>query len=519
MSRPHATGRAAARPLRSLPVLLVRSAVVELVWFENGCAQLDSVAIEAPRADAVAAATRSLLARGPGARAQVLLVLGEELFTTQQMLLGHLPDREVADVLLRRAANQLGCAAEDALYVGQRLVAPLASKQESSDSNWIVHARDRRGHRELLFALRSAGVRAEHVLCLRDVLPQIVPSGGDGSGQILLTYDGTTALTHLLRDGALVQVSRLVVNDSSDSTSLDDAQDEDALHVSLVQEVRQVAAFWSKSSRGARLSALHVVGLPETDLDQLRTPLSIAAQGAEIVEVAVAESSAFEAVRRTFLTGVGRVAAQARDLALPLPPRRSRVALGTFATTLAALLVGIGVTRSWEERVATRAAAIDVFADASGTLDARRMQMARFGDARERFATAVQSFEMLTELGVPFEHTSADVFDAVASGTHLKHVSFEEKDGETHVLCEGSIAGDARHAASNLSRLRAELASNPHFADVRIEPSTRVPGSDEDSGDELRFTLTARHLVTRSTDANVEGPAGHDGRATEEPTR
>jgi len=143
-----------------------------------------------------------------------------------------------------------------------------------------VHGRTRRQHRELLFALRGANVRAEHVVSLRDALPRLVEGRDDGAGSILVSYDGETLLTHLMRDGGLVQVSRLRVDGNDLDTGMTPGQPENPLHMAIVQEVRQVAAFWSKSSRGAPIAELRSVGIPTSDLDALRTPLSIAAQGA-----------------------------------------------------------------------------------------------------------------------------------------------------------------------------------------------------------------------------------------------
>lgn len=496
MSSTHPAQEAGTRRRRALPVLFVKADAVELLWYQGGASRVDRAPIEAPRADVIATEARRLLADGPGRRSGVTVVLGEGLFDTQQVLLGKLPDKEVADVLQRKAANALDCEPAEALFVAQRLVPPLLSENGPSESNWILHGRTRRHHRELLFALRGANVRAEHVVCLRDALPRLVGGRDDGAGVILLSYDGETVLTHLMRDGGLVQVSRLRVDGGDLDTGMTPGAPQNPLHLALVQEVRQVAAFWSKSSRGAPIAELRTVGIPSADLEDLRTPLSIAAQGAQIVDMGTAVDDETDHVRATFLEALAKVAGQARNLMLPLPARRSRVVAATVAATALAGLFGWSWTLHWKERVDARAVTISKLDQDAVALDEARLVKVEFVEAQSRFANAVRSLESLADEGVPFEGAVADLYDAVAAQADLEHVSIgsDEIAGTTELLAEGRIVGAPADITSRLAALRAGLGADPRLADVNVEPSSRVPAPTPDGDSELRFTLTATHV-------------------------
>jgi Tfp pilus assembly protein PilN len=464
---------------RLRPLLFVGAAAVELVWLADGHARHEQRAVESQRADLIAAAARELVASGPGRRARVVLCLDEHAFETQQLVLGSLPEHEVPGVLARRAANLLETPLEESLYVAQRLCPPFESEAANADSNWLLHARKRRDHEQLLLALRAAGVHVERVVAVRDVLPHAAGDAHTG-GEVLIAYDGTTVSTHLVRAGALVQHSRLRL--AADMPAKDS-------NVAIVQEVRQVSAFWSKSSRGAPIETVRVLGLPEEQLEEMSTPLSIAALGATIVRVGSSPDRSPQSVRRAFLMNVARLAGSARDLSLRLPPRRSRVVLAALGATAAAAVLGLSQAMHWDQRVDERRSAIAALSERSTDLDAVQSTTEAYERARADLAVAVQSLASVPGRGLPFEQVLERVRTEFGPRVRLQHIAVAPGTSGPVLLVEGAIEGELDAAARELNRLRGSLQEAVWLRRADLAPSSRVPDGEETVG--LSFTLEA----------------------------
>lgn len=473
---------AATRPgaIRLRPLLHVTEDALELVWLDGGHVRRSSVAVETSRTDLVAAAARELCASGPGTRLPLWVSLDEHTFETQQILLGRLPEREVTGVLERRAANAIGGHVDDALWFAQRLSPPFEQEGDANDSNWLLHVRRRREHHALLLALRAAGLSVERVVALRDVLPLAAAKRGTG-GEVLVVWDGATVSTHLLRNGALVQHSRLGIPA--------DASPKDA-NVSIVQEVRQVSAFWSKSSRGAPLETVSIVGLPEEQVEEMATPLTIAALGAVIERVGTSPDRSPDSVRRAFLFTVARLVPRAKNLALALPPRRSRVAAGAAAVTFAAAALGALHTRHWDARVEQRRSEIEKFARAASDVDVRSAERTDYENARLELARAWNSLASLESHGLPFESVVDQVVRALEGRARVTHITLIPGENGAELLAEAIVEGPLDEAAADLDALRRGFQEAVWLKGVVVEPASRVPDGEEAVG--LSFTLAAQ---------------------------
>jgi hypothetical protein len=466
--------------IRLRPLLHVAKESVELVWLDQGHARHTSISVETSRADLVARAAHELCSAGPGSRGPLWLSLDEHLFETQQILLGKLPMREVDGVLERRAANAVGESTEEALWFAQRLSPPFEQDGEATESNWLLHVRRRREHHALLMALRDAGLSIERVVALRDVLPRAAAKRGSG-GEVLVAFDGTTVSTHLLRAGELVQHSRLRIPP--------EAAPKEA-NVAIVQEVRQVSAFWSKSSRGAPIETVSVVGLPEEQVEEMATPLSIAALGATIERVGTSPDRSRDAVRGAFLFTVARHVAEAQDLSLPLPPRRSRIVAGAAALTVVAAALGALHTRHWDTRVANRRGEIETLARVTADVDVREQRRNEYEEARIDLARAWESLASLEHHGLPFEDVVSRVVDSLAGRARLTHIALTPSEQGPELLAEAIVEGPLDEAAADLDELRRGFQDAVWLKDVVVEPASRVPDGEETIG--LSFTLTAK---------------------------
>ncbi|MEZ5976782.1 MAG: hypothetical protein R3F34_00975 [Planctomycetota bacterium] len=411
-----------------------------------------------------------------------MLALGEHAFTTQQILLGAIPDHEVGAVLERRASVLAKLELGEVVWFAQRLAPPLAASRDGAqdkESNWILHARPRRTHLDLLARLRADGVRVVRTIAVADALPRIL--GSTAEGRVLVAHDDGRLRTYLVRDGELVQTSRLELRH-------DDAS---ALHLSVVQEVRQVAAFWAKGSRGAPLVEIRLVGLSSEETESLATPLSIAAQGAEVTDGGSSPTNSDYDSGAANTKAIAAVANTARDLSLPLPVSRPRAAVVTVVATGLAALVGLASANHFDGALAERGAEIRSLTANTRDLEASEGRRAAFERARSEFGTALTSLATLADRGVPFERVLTDVMALCGPSTHFEHIAFAKADDGVSVALEGSIDAGLAAATATLDALRTRLARDPAFRTVEVQPSTRVPEPGEPDG--LAFTVVATY--------------------------
>ena len=469
-------------PAGAAPVLHLDTPFVELAWVRDGCVQHLSLQVEGSSNELLVEAARNLLKRARVKRRAVILCLSAQFFDSRQVLLGKIPEDEAFAVIARKAANGLGVDLAESLFWARRCEAPLPSA-EAAQSTWLVHTRRRSEHYDLLMRLRQAGVRVRRTVAGRDVLTQVLPDVDSASGSILVSSTGRAVYAHLFRGSELVQESRL---------PLPDFDERGDTYANIVQDVRQLAAFWSKGSRGAPLEAVHLFGFSGVEVAQMRTPLGIAAQGAELRLLACPDTASYADVRTALLEVFMLNAQRAPDLSIPLPPRSSRV---VAATVLISLLAGVGawkVLEHWSRRIDARTA--EIRAELSGTesVEADGEMRDDFLRARARLLTSIESLEHLPERGVPLDEVLSHVHEALGTVVDVRHLSVEENDDGPRVVLEASLADEVGSAARTLEGLRRRLEHDPRFGAIEIQPSSHVP--DRDRGEVLTFTFAAFYL-------------------------
>ena len=465
-------------PADGLLVLSILPTAVELGWRGGGEMRYASRAVEDQDPGSLAAAARELLDSVRTRRSPRLLCLGSDFFDSRQVLLVDMPDEEASAVLARRSANHLGVALDDSLF--------WAQSRDSVQQTWLVHSRRRSEHLALLTALRGVGINVRRTVVACDVITRSMARFDDDEGRILLSTTGRTIHAHLFRGGELVQESRI---------KLVSYEERAATYASVVQDVRQLASFWSKASRGSRLVGVHMFGFSRGEADELRTPLGIATQGAEVTVIGGSDSDRYVETRKQLLELLMEIGPSALNLSLRLPPRRSVVmAFGIGLLVLAGGLVReIGglldarieerheELRSWTvstEQLADNEVACASYVVASGSLDA-----------------CIASLEATRYQGLPLAAAIERVVVRLRDDVELKHVSFQDSELGTDVVVEGSILSEVGVAARRLDAIRRELYADPEFINISIHPSARVP--DTELGEALGFTLTASFLRRR----------------------
>ena len=176
----------------------------------------------------------------------------------------------------------------------------------------------------------------------------------------------------------------------------------------MVQDVRHLTGFWSKGSRGASVASVHLFGFTDDEVETMRTPLSIAAQGAEIEVVGSPTDASYDALRHLLLSLLRDIAPRAKDLSLRLPPRKRRVA--AFAGLGLAILCAIGVELHayWSSRVSLRRGEIEAWLLDTEGLDAAQAKRAEFDEASASLGATMSSLEQLSDRGISIRTTQAE---------------------------------------------------------------------------------------------------------------
>ena len=466
------------------PVLFLTPLVVEIGWFAAGEMHYRRSELEQEGDEALVDAIRDLIAESDAPRSGFTLCLGSPFFDRRQMLLSPMPDDEAMDVLERRAANSLGVELGEILFWAQKCSPPIEEAQ-AAQVTWIVHGQRRSEHFSLLTRLRQAKIGVRRVVASGEVQTHIADSVAGSEGHILVTTTGRAVHAHLFRGTTLVQESRLPLGD------FEKRQD---VYNAIVQDVRQLTAFWSKGSRGAAMERVQLFGFTTEEVDEMRTPLGIAAQGAELHVLAHAPDGSFEGVRTLLMQAVSKSANCAQDLRVPLPARRSRIAAAAVVLTACAGVLAWALQGHWSNRIDDRKSKISSHLQHTGTVEVDTARHSDFVTSRSRLTESLASLGEIAQRGLPLEEAIAHVTATLGQVARISHLSVEDSPEGARIALEASLTDHVRAAAARLEVLRVVVENDPRFREVRIQPTSRVP--DPGLGDFLTFTFTG--LFVRS---------------------
>jgi MSHA biogenesis protein MshI len=182
--------------------------------------QFETVAVGSPREQE---AIRQLARTGVLRNAPVVLVLGAEQYNTFPLPAPSVPDAELREALRWQLRAVLPYGPEDAIIEFIRLT---GADDSSAPRGLLAVAAMRRTVAQALVPLQDAGIDVLAVdipeMAQRNVLAQLP---GSGSGNALLSLDGSTGLLTVLNQGELCFARRIQMPRSSG------AADEDPEHV------------------------------------------------------------------------------------------------------------------------------------------------------------------------------------------------------------------------------------------------------------------------------------------------
>tara|TARA_R110002073_G_scaffold19743_4_gene71836 strand:- start:327 stop:1796 length:1470 start_codon:yes stop_codon:yes gene_type:complete len=471
-----------AVPDKALPVLHLDSPLVELGWSHKGQLHYESVEVEGPGNEWLVAAAKQLIRTAKLGGQPVVLCLASPFFDNRQILLGDMPVEETLAILGRKAANGLGVDLQETLFWAQRCETPM-EKSEAAQSTWLVHAQRRSDHHDLLLRMRREGILVRRTVAGRDVLTHALDDGEGHAGQILVTSTGRAVYAHLFRGHELVQESRL---------QLGEFENRDDTYGSVIQDVRQLAAFWAKGSRGAPLSAVHLVGFSEPEIQKMGAPLAIAAQGADVRVISSPRHDDFTDCRTQLLELLMAYGQRARNLSIPLPPRASRIALATVALSLFAAVGAWKMLEHWSIRIDDRMSRIEFELIGTDDVDAHDQIRSEYTRAKGSLQASIGSMQSLKGEGLPLEAVLRHVYGTLGRVVDIQHLTFEHTDEGTEILMEASLPDDVESAARSLEQLRRAARVDSKFKNIEVQPSSRVP--DLRLGESLTFTFTGVYI-------------------------
>jgi hypothetical protein len=500
-------------PMRAPVVLHIDPPWVELAWIEKGALRHASVQVEDSAGATFAAAAKKLVTSARLSSRRVVLSLASGLFDSRQVMLVQLPDRELRDVLARKAAGGANLELPECLFWARPCATPLHG-DETPSITWLVHTRARRAHLDLLLAMRRAGVRIRRTIATRDALTRAEEGEDADEGRVLVTSTGREVYVHLFRGRTLVQESRV---------ALPSFETRAESYASVVQDVRQLSAFWAKGSRGAPLRCVELVGFSASEVESLRPALAIAARGAQINArscPASEASSASEAcvaseashagqvghaseasedwhdVRAELLGALIRNAHHSPDLKARLPWRPSRIAAAAAASTALCALGAWELFGYWMYRVEVQRHQISSELRRASTMDEDLAQQQQYVDTRASLSASLASIERAAGRGLSLPAALGDVKALLDRSADVRQLSFEQTEVGTHLVVEAHVAGELTEATRRLEDLRLRLQSDARFRNLCVEPSTRVP--DAGHREPLTFTITGTFVGTRS---------------------
>jgi len=465
-------------PTNAPPILHLDGTTVELSWVHAGTQRYESLSVDEPGAEPLVAGARSLIHSAKLGRQGIVVCLADTYFDSRQVLLGKLPDDEAATVLERKAANGLGISRRECIYWARRCVTPVASAT-ANQSTWLVHSQRRADHLDLLLRLRKAGIRVRRVIAGRDVLTHMLRGTDPEVGNILLTNTGHAVYVQLFRGEDLVQESRL---------DLGPIEDRSDVYATVMQDVRQLTAFWSKGSRGAPLQAVRFFGFTDSEVDSMRATMGIASQGAEIRVVGSPESGSNKDVRKRLLGLFMTHGTRSRDLRLPLPTRVSR--LVALAVSLS-LVTGAGTWKLIEySKALSDQQSAEIASELVGTenVGVEEIERSAYLSARDSLVSSIDSLERISVRGLPLNRLIDNVYETLGRVVDVQHLAFKKGEEGPEFLFEGSLPDAVASAADQLEQLRRAAQLDQNFTNIKIQPSSRVPSLDQ--GETLTFTFT-----------------------------
>lgn len=452
--------------------------------------------------DPAALARAALAARhaAGGAERACVVALGDGFVACRLLVVPPLPRRELARVLVRKAATQLDADESDSLF---------ATVGAGGPDELVLVSLPRAATSSLLAALQRVGLAPRRLVAAR--LAPLAAFAAAGGDRLVVALEPGACVISLLADGRLVRQDVL----SGDPLASPAAAN------GLAQGIRTVAGFWRRKSRGRAIESVHLCGLPPERGSVFAASIEASLAGARVVveraDAGRAEHAGAELASAELASAVARteqasaepradVLARcvaggplARDLAPRAPRRGPRAALAVLGVLAFGVLLfsaarqHMSSSRSLLEDEITR---LDATSEPLIALRARRAATrARIDALRDELAAATR----LGGEGFVYEELLASALAALRGRGELEALRVAPAaGGERTVRVEGRTAADPVVAAARLVALERELCAAGVLADVRIEGPYESDGDQRSGAGASGFALEARLAAERA---------------------
>lgn len=417
--------------------------------------------------DLVAAAVEARTRAG-ATRERCVLVLGGKLLEQRTLALPELSRADLSRVLPRKAANVLNVETSEALYA----VLPLATESRdgaegSAERRWFLMALRRSLVTALAASLQRAQFDVERMVCgrLARLCAAQVVRGAAEAACIVVDVDLDAVVVSLIQGEELRMQNRIQGSFESAPT----------MALSLVQELKTFDAFWRKSSRGAAVEQVVVLGLDLERSKLFATAVASALPGAQVlVRPEDSDASAPRSIvhRRVALGACLTAGPFALELALPTPPRRGVVASVAGAALLVAASFGVVL----QERLASEAQRLQ---DERLAHERRGLDLERVRDENERTQALLDDALAETErfarsrgLGAPLARALECLVREIDGPAQLRSVALQRSGADGELRFQGVCDAAPLAAVRVLKGIVAALESTPELEQVWIAPPT-----------------------------------------------
>ena len=464
-------------PAQSAVLHLTHEVAEWLSHGPDGAPSYARAATSSPDPAELAAAAAAARDAAGAPRQRCTLALGGQLVDHRVLELPELARGNLREVLARKAALALGTGVSDTLFAAL----PLALLEHADGDG-------PKGQKWLLMSVRKGLLHRIEVDCRRRgiELARVTSAplarlceaqrvrGDAEAACIVVDVDLDSVVVSLVQGTTLRHQNRISGTFASVAT----------MAMALVQELKSFDAFWRRSSRGAGVTQVVVLGL---DLDRSR--LFSNAIGAALPEAHVTNlpSEGEEFPSSLSRADIPRVAALrscssggpfALELRLALPPRpRTLLAVGA-AVALVASVAGTTMKRSLAselEDLQQQRKAYETGSTSLESLEAENREAERLIGALQ---LEVDRLVRSRNLGLSVAPAIRAARTTVEAEAELRTLSLERFDGTGELRLGGVVSSDPVESIEALKAIERELERHPLLKDVRIEtPTFRDTGS------------------------------------------
>lgn len=389
-------------------------------------------------------------------RRSLVLLLEDGLTRSVQLRLPPVPESEVRLVLERQL--------DRTLEEPQHFLAECLEVEEDGAGQWRVAAVEASFHRELLGALRTQGIEVQGTHSLdQALLAACRESLVDVEASACVIFGEDHVLVGLQNREATLRLAVLPLREDHEP---------DALAIGVTQELRNLAAFWRKESRGGELDSWQTLGGTDAQIAALQAGALTALGGAAGNHVGG------ENPRQVVLEAVLKRSARDLDLAPGLTPRRSRVALlsGVASAVLASLLAL--QLPDWRARVIDNDGLLEQASLEQRELARLSAQRFELEQAKGQFEGELERMAALSGRGLNYGEFLLGVTRAFEGRATLMGIDAGLGDDGRDVQLNAVLPQVGVIDSDALQRLRSELESLPFLESVEIILASQLPNEN-----------------------------------------